>query len=241
MARLASDKNTSAESQGAASKLLLLIFPEGTLVSPLTKPASKRYAEKTGIEDCRNMLLPRSTGLLFALRSLAADIDDLKLVDYTIGYPGVPSPGRAQEFFTLRSTFMQGVSPPAVHLHFTILSLNPSAPGAPPLGKLPETAALAAKEESTPEERERFDAWLLSRWREKDDRMSKFYEVGDFLNGTYRSQSQEKHPNQPPFLEVPIRLMHRKEFADVFCCGYIIVIAWVFFKAFYAIKGIIWG
>lgn len=80
LAYLASDNKGDDAARGSASKLLLLIFPEGTLVSPLTRPASKKFADKTGIDDCTNLLLPRSTGLLFSLRSLAADIKDLKLV-----------------------------------------------------------------------------------------------------------------------------------------------------------------
>lgn len=66
--------------RGLKNKILLLIFPEGTLVSVLTRPKSKQYADKQGIPDCTNLLLPRSTGLLFCLRSLAADVKDLKLV-----------------------------------------------------------------------------------------------------------------------------------------------------------------
>lgn len=62
------------------SKLLLLIFPEGTLVSKDTRPQSKRYAGKMGFNDLENLLLPRSTGLLFCLRTLASQIDDLELL-----------------------------------------------------------------------------------------------------------------------------------------------------------------
>lgn len=61
-------------------KLLLLIFPEGTLISENTQPISRKYAEKNGLEDRTNVLLPRSTGLLFCLRALRREVDDLKLV-----------------------------------------------------------------------------------------------------------------------------------------------------------------
>ena len=64
----------------ALAKTLLLIFPEGTLVSRLTRPKSKAFADKEGSVDRKNMLLPRSTGILFALRTLAAELDDLHLV-----------------------------------------------------------------------------------------------------------------------------------------------------------------
>lgn len=66
--------------RGVKNKILLLIFPEGTLVSELTRPKSQAFADKQGIPACTNLLLPRSTGLLFCLRSLAADVPDLKLV-----------------------------------------------------------------------------------------------------------------------------------------------------------------
>jgi 1-acyl-sn-glycerol-3-phosphate acyltransferase len=38
------------------NKIGLLIFPEGTLVSPLTRPASKKYAEKCGVVSDSNLL-----------------------------------------------------------------------------------------------------------------------------------------------------------------------------------------
>ncbi|WWD01356.1 hypothetical protein V866_008299 [Kwoniella sp. B9012] len=54
------------------SPIWLLIFPEGT------------------IPDFVTMLHPRSTGLLFCLRTLLPQVPDLQLLDVTIGYPGVP-------------------------------------------------------------------------------------------------------------------------------------------------------
>ena len=46
--------------------------------------------------DRKNLLLPRSTGLLYCLRSLASTTPDLTLYDVAIGYAGVPSAGYAQ-------------------------------------------------------------------------------------------------------------------------------------------------
>lgn len=63
-----------------AEKLLLLIFPEGTLVSNQTRPLSKKFADKMGYNDLENLLLPRSTGLFFCLRTLGRQVDDLWLV-----------------------------------------------------------------------------------------------------------------------------------------------------------------
>ncbi|PWN90411.1 acyltransferase-domain-containing protein [Acaromyces ingoldii] len=214
-----------AVSRSSPSKLLLLIFPEGTLVSALTRPTSKKFAEKQDIADCRNLLLPRSTGLLFCLRSLAADISDLKLVDFTIGYPGIPPAGYGQSYYTLRSIFMQGVPPPAVHIHFTILpsrSTDPQDKISPPLGKLPTDAAEASRQESSQEEKTRFEAWLLNRWRNKDDLMDRFYRDGDFVGGQYgrykaMDDEGKRQPDDRQYVEVPVELKSIREFGDIIC------------------------
>lgn len=43
-----------------------------------------------GKDDFVTTLHPRSTGLLFCLRTLLPQVPDLQLLDVTIGYPGVP-------------------------------------------------------------------------------------------------------------------------------------------------------
>ncbi|KDN52125.1 acyltransferase-domain-containing protein [Tilletiaria anomala UBC 951] len=104
--------------RASPAKLLLLIFPEGTIFTANTKAQSDKYAQKMGYKnELKYTVLPRSTGLLFCLRALAADIDDLWLVDYTIGYPGIAPTGYGEDYYTLRSVFMQGVPPPRVHLN----------------------------------------------------------------------------------------------------------------------------
>lgn len=220
-----------AVARSSPSKLLLLVFPEGTLVSELTRPTSKKFAEKQEMADCRNLLLPRSTGLLFCLRSLAADIPDLKLLDFTIGYPGIPPQGYGQSYYTLRSIFMQGVPPPAVHIHFTVLparATDPQDHTSPPLGKLPTSAAEASKQESSPEEKAQFEAWLLKRWRDKDDLMDRFYRDGDFVGGQYgsapssfnKTQDAGKQPKgDRRYVEVPVHLRSVREFGDIICWG----------------------
>ena len=41
--------------------------------------------------DMKNQLLPRSTGLLFSLRTLKQHVPDLALYDLTVGYPNMPA------------------------------------------------------------------------------------------------------------------------------------------------------
>lgn len=97
------------------SPLWLLIFPEGTIVSDEERVKSIKYAKRDGIvswsshatvsckadiwkDDFATLLHPRSTGLLFCLRTLLPQIPDLNLLDITIGYPGVPFGKYAQNW-----------------------------------------------------------------------------------------------------------------------------------------------
>ncbi len=72
--------------------LTFLLFPEGTLVSPDTRPLSRKWAEKQGIEDLKHTLLPRATGLHYALRTLSPMIPDLHILDITVAYEGERTP-----------------------------------------------------------------------------------------------------------------------------------------------------
>jgi 1-acyl-sn-glycerol-3-phosphate acyltransferase len=66
----------------------LLIFPEGTNLSPNMRARSAKWAEKQGIPDMKHQLLPRSTGLFFSLQQLQGTID--WVYDCTIAYEGTP-------------------------------------------------------------------------------------------------------------------------------------------------------
>lgn len=66
----------------------LLIFPEGTNLSDNGRVASKKWADKCGIEDLKHALLPRSTGLSFCLQELRDTVD--YMYDCTVAYEGVP-------------------------------------------------------------------------------------------------------------------------------------------------------
>lgn len=119
--------------------------------------------------DTRNCLLPRSTGLLHCLRSLAVSTPSIQLIDLTVGFEGVPPQGFAQSYYTLKSVFGASQPPPAVHIHYQTVSLADI-----PLGDL------SGEAEATEAERAIFDAWLLERWRAKDDRLDRFYQTGSF-------------------------------------------------------------
>ncbi|CAE6378535.1 unnamed protein product [Rhizoctonia solani] len=208
---------------GGQLPFLLLLFPEGTLVSPQTRPLSAKYAAKTGIQDMRHILLPRSTGLLFCLRALAPHMPSLKLLDVTIAYPGIPRGGYGQAYYTLRSIFMQGVPPPRVHVHLRLYDVARDVPIGVPRGA----------EEANETERAAFDQWLLARWREKDGLMEQQLTEGRFkassekpaassvaIGGGKESRKWDEEraydKGESGAVEWPIRLNSKAEIMDAF-------------------------
>lgn len=251
LGEVASENHNPSSSSSTAKKLLLMIFPEGTLVSRQTRPVSAKFAEKSGIKDLENLLLPRSTGLFFCLRTLAKEMDDLWLVDFTIGYPGVPPAGYGQDFYTLRSIFMQGVPPPAIHIHLTMTRVTPPIAGdtssnaesvasiataevdTPPLGKNDKPA------ESSEEERKEFEEWLRARWTRKDEEMHRFYKEGDFVGGEFtKAVAEGKSAGKEgtgKYVVMPAELRSLKEIGDAACWGVSLVFLWYVRKAYKAV------
>jgi hypothetical protein len=142
---------------------------------------------------------------------------------------------------------MQGVAPPGVHIHFTVLSVNSSSSSAsasPPLGKnLPENAAAAAldSQESTSEEQKEFHEWLLMRWRRKDERMNQFYRNGDFVEGatknnTLSTGASESKDDFKRFVEIPVELKSGYEFLDMILYGIPIMASYTLYRLFHWLK-----
>lgn len=142
-----------------ADPMWLLIFPEGTNLSKPTREASKVWADKQGIPDLKNLLLPRSTGLQFCLQELAKTTN--WLYDCTIAYEGVPPGQFGQDIFTLRSSFFEGRPPKSVNMHWRRFRIS----------SIPTNDADA------------FGMWLRNRWTEKDHLLEYFYRHGAFPIG----------------------------------------------------------
>jgi len=143
------------QSAPSRSPLWLLIFPEGTITSDEERVKSVRYAEREGIDDLATMLHPRSTGLLFCLKTLSAKVPDLQLLDLTIGYPGVPAGKYPQDYYGLFSVFLYGVPPPTLHIHIKIYNMS----------EIPKDG-----------ETRDFELWLRGVWREKEQRLLDFFD-----------------------------------------------------------------
>lgn len=148
--------STLRHDQPHLDPMWLLIFPEGTNVSANTRRSSQKFAAKTGIPDMKHCLLPRSTGLQFALQTLGTTVP--YLYDCTIGYEGIPDGAYGQDIFTLRSVYFQGRPPKSVNMHWRRFKVADM-----PL-----------------ESNEAMADWILARWREKDELMEAFQRDGKF-------------------------------------------------------------
>jgi lysocardiolipin and lysophospholipid acyltransferase len=118
--------------------------------------------------------------------------------------------GYGQSYYTLRSIFMGGVPPPAVHIHLRMFDVASGVPvGAIPSRKMVDGPLNKhpAEVEIPEKEKETFDLWLRELWQEKDESITRFHETGSF--------SEERL--QTTGIEVPLRLHRKREFLDAFC------------------------
>jgi lysocardiolipin and lysophospholipid acyltransferase len=116
--------------------------------------------------------------------------------------------GYGQNYYTLRSIFMGGVPPPAVHIHLRMFDVASGVPiGAVPTRKSTVDGLLNQRPEEVeiPEgEKERFDVWLRELWQEKDESVTRFLETATFSDGTTG-------------IEIQLKLRRKREILDAFC------------------------
>ncbi|KAF2668933.1 acyltransferase-like protein [Microthyrium microscopicum] len=141
---------------GDLDPMWLLIFPEGTTLSTTGRESSRKWAEKTGIKDTTNVLLPRSRGLQYCIQELEGTID--YIYDCTVAYNGLPKGKYGQDYFTLRGTYLEGRGPPYCNMHWRRFAVS----------------SIPVHDEKA------FDNWLHERWVEKDTLLEHFTEHGQF-------------------------------------------------------------
>lgn len=162
--------------KSARRPMWLLIFPEGTNLSAVTRETSAAWAKKSGLQDMKHQLLPRTTGLQFCLQELRGTTN--WLYDCTIAYEGIPNGMYGQDIFTLRSSFFEGRPPKSVNMFWRRFKLADI-----PL-----------------DNDEAFARWLNNRWREKDYILEYFYKYNQFPDeapqqalAAARGQKKAKH------------------------------------------------
>ncbi|CEP16595.1 hypothetical protein [Parasitella parasitica] len=131
--------------------LWLVLFPEGTVVSPCTRKRSKEFAESNDMHDNIYTLLPRSTGLRLCATTLADSID--YIYDFTIGYSGVKANEIPEQVYTIQSIFFFNFYPKQIHVYVRRFRVD----------------SLPLQNETE------FNQWNIERWKEKDEFMDYFY------------------------------------------------------------------
>lgn len=148
----------------------VLLFPEGTVISSSTKERSNKYCDVRGIPRFKNVLLPRMKGLYLTLQQLRRTAE--VVYDITCAYSEVDAGVFAEDIFTLKGLYLLGVGPKTINYYIRAWKLSDI-----PLG--PDVLDI---DEIDDEYYKKFENWLLDRWYEKDDIMSKFYKYKTFEN-----------------------------------------------------------
>jgi len=174
----------------------LLIFPEGTNLSGVTRQKSAKWAEKTGVKDMKHQLLPRTTGLQFCLSELRQTTN--WLYDCTIAYEGIPNGMYGQDVFTLRSSLFEGRPPKSVNMFWRRYRIQ----------DIPTDSD------------EAFGRWLNNRWREKDYLLEYFYKFGSFPNeepvSALLAVEGKKEPNHAKAISTEVKAGGWDEFLSIF-------------------------
>ena len=133
----------------------LLIYPEGTNLSPTTIEKARAYAKRTNAPELQRCLLPKATGLRYCVENLKQTVDCI--YDCTIAYEPIGTTIFAAQKYTLRSMFFEGKPPKKVHMHWRRFLIK-----------------------DIPSEPKEFEQWLYARFVEKDKMLLNFYANGDF-------------------------------------------------------------
>lgn len=187
----------------------LMMFPEGTNLADSTREASKRWAEKNGIDDMQHMLLPRSTGLQFILQELRKTVD--YVYDCTIAYEGVPRGEFAQDIFTVGASYFGGRPPKSVNMYWRRFRLSSIPLDDPKM----------------------FELWLRSRWSEKDMFIEDYLRTGRFPadQGTSKNSKGETIRGTG-HIEAEIKPKYWYEFLQVFApIGLFALVLYMFYGA----------
>ncbi|KAF3994886.1 hypothetical protein FT663_00991 [Candidozyma haemuli var. vulneris] len=197
----------------------MIIFPEGTVMSPHTRERSDKFAKKLGRPVLKHTLLPRVRGLFLMLRSLRDTVE--YVYDVTCAYTGLTADDYGEEVFTLKAYYLKGYGPTAINYHIRAFALKDI-----PLGDDDS----ADVDNVPPETLEAFEKWLLDIWYEKDELMKEFFENGSFT----------KAPSLSPdttTVEADFKLRSSYEILGPFMVTVVAVVlvrlAWVLFWKFF--------
>jgi lysocardiolipin and lysophospholipid acyltransferase len=124
----------------------LLLFPEGSDLSPSNVELSHAFSKQRGLPLFDHLLHPRTHGLRICLEEMQAETSrPCYVMDVTVAYTGsIPT----------EVGLLKGIGPQTVHINCKLI----------PLAEVPSKDEAALK------------AWLYQRWVEKEDMLKSFYD-----------------------------------------------------------------
>lgn len=138
---------------------------------------------------------------------------------------------------------MQGVPPPAVHVHLVMTRITPASSGpslnVPAVEQIPSSSTDVpplgdpSTQDASEADKQKFDEWLRTRWVDKDEVMKRFYRDGDFVGGEFVADPAAHGGKRHVVL--PAELRHIREVGDACCWGISILVLWAVCKAYRAI------
>jgi len=132
--------------------LQLLLFPEGTDLSPSNKAKSQQFAKERHLQVYNNVLHPRTKGFIRCIKDLTKNDYLQSVVDITVAYNGdMPQNER---------DLAAGRWPSEVHFNVKIF----------PVAELPI------------HDEQRLEQWIQDRWQRKEDSLADFYRNGKFTD-----------------------------------------------------------
>jgi 1-acyl-sn-glycerol-3-phosphate acyltransferase len=189
-------KRAFSHLQNPKDPMWLLIFPEGTNLSAVTREKSAAWSKKTGIPDMKHQLLPRTTGLQFCLHELKKTTN--WLYDCTIAYEGVPKGQYGQDIFTLRSSFFEGRPPKSVNMYWRRFRIS----------------------DIPIDNDDAFGRWLVNRWREKDYILEYYYKFNHFPANeplaALAAAEGKREPNHAKWISTEVKGGGWDEFLSIF-------------------------
>ncbi|KAF7580605.1 putative uncharacterized acyltransferase [Clavispora lusitaniae] len=153
-----------------AANYHLIVYPEGTVMSPHTRERSDKFCASINRPPLRHVLLPRARGLFLMLRSLRGSVD--VVYDLTTGYTGLGPEQYGEEVFTLKAYYLFGYGPRKIN--FAVRTWNLADI---PLG--PDDGNIDV-DDVDPQVMRQFEEWLYDAWYAKDELMSRFFATGSF-------------------------------------------------------------
>lgn len=100
--------------------------------------------------------------------------------------------GYAQDYFTLRSTYFQGRPPKSVNMYWRRFAIS----------------------DIPVDDHDAFDAWLMQRWREKDELLDGYLKTGVFP--TDEAQTAEGSGAENGFINTEVKIRSIQEIGTIF-------------------------